>query len=99
MNDYTEEQLSGIVVESRIVDDHGFAYIHLPTITYVYDASASKWLRSQSEQTDKRYRANLVNIERGFVRVYDGWYCGDPLSQKIGKLSDAHSDQYGDAVS
>ena len=100
LNDYTEEQLSGIVVESRIVDDHGFAYIHLPTVTYVYDASASKmaqepiWYKLTSGTGELgKYRA------RGFVRVYDGWYCGDPLSQKIGKLSDAHSDQYGDAVS
>jgi hypothetical protein len=90
LNEYTETQLSAILVESRIDRGHQLVYIHLPDKTLVYDFASSKavnkpvWFVLTSSTDADTYSQYLV---QNFVRVYDGWYVGDPSSSKFGVMT------------
>jgi hypothetical protein len=93
---YTEEQLSGVVMEARIDKGHRLLYLHLPDQTLVYDAAASfvtkepVWfILTTSIVGLGQYRA------RNFVRAYDKWLVGDPTGNgDIGYLSDTVSSHW-----
>lgn len=96
---FSEEQLSAVVVESKVDKGHEFLFIHLPDQTLVYDAAASQvtgehvWhIRFSAVAGNGVYRA------RNLVWVYDGWHCEDPTSTKLGKLVDNVSTHFGDTV-
>lgn len=94
---YTEDQLKDTILEAKVGKHMQLLYIHLLDRTLVYDAIASIvaqepiWyvLTSGLEELG-RYRA------RNFVRCYDKWLCGDPLSSKHGYLTDTISSCYGE---
>lgn len=95
--DYTEAQLSSVVMEVRITEGHQLLYLHLPDQTLVFDGAATQaagqpvWFTLTSSIVDKgQYRA------RNFVWCYGKWLCGDPTSVKHGYLVNDISSHYGE---
>lgn len=95
--DYTEAQLSAVVMEVRITEGHQLLYLHLPDQTLVFDGAATQaagqpvWFILTSSIVDKgQYRA------RNFVWCYGKWLCGDPTSAKHGYLVNDISSHYGE---
>jgi hypothetical protein len=96
---FTEAQLSVTVVETRVDKHHQHVLIHLPDRCLVYDAMASKtmgvpvWFTLDSGLLHpSTYRA------RNLVWCYDRWNVADPLSAKLGRLTDAVSSHWGQPV-
>lgn len=99
LDEYTEDVLSEVVMETKVDKAHQHLYIHLPDKTLVYDASASQvlqqpvWLTLDSGVgSASKYRA------RNIVRCYDKWIAGDPTSSSVGELVDTVSTHYGNVV-
>lgn len=99
LEEYTEEELSLISIETRLFKNHENLYIHLPNETLVYDANASRelgtpvWYTLDSGNEEKsRYRAF------NYLYVHNKWYCGDPLSTNLCCMTDAHSHHYGEVI-
>lgn len=93
---YSEYELSQIVVEARIDDNHNLLYIHLHDQTLVYDANGSEavgepvWFFLDSGvSTPEAYKA------RNFVWCYDKWLFGDPTSAQSGELINSSSKHFG----
>jgi hypothetical protein len=96
LTNYTEDQLSQAVVESRTVGAHELLYVHLFDQTLVYDGGASKamqvpvwYVLTTSLVGLGQYRA------RGHVLCYGKWIAGDPTSSSLGYLTDEISTHYG----
>ena len=99
LQEYTEDQLSKVVVETKLDKSNQHLFIHLPDKTIVFDAFASQaigqpiwFILSSSLVGTSKYRA------RNFVYCYDKWLCADPTSTKHGILVDNVSSHYGDVV-
>lgn len=96
---YTEAQLATIKMEARNDRAHQHLYIHLPDMTIVFDAAATKELQqpvwfilTSSLSGFSQYRA------RNFVYCYDKWLCSDPQDTQIGYLVDNISTHWGEKV-
>jgi hypothetical protein len=96
---YTEAQLSGVVVETRLDNGHQHLLIHLPDTCWVYDAAASEvvgepvWFElTTSIVGSGQYRA------RGLVWVHDHWHVADPVNGRIGRMVDDVSTHYGETI-
>ena len=96
---YSEAELSELVMETRVDKNHQHILIHLPDRCLVYDTIGSQamgqpiWFQLDSGETEPaQYRA------RGLVWCYDQWNVADPVTGQIGRLTDAVSTHYGDAV-
>ena len=96
LEEFTEDELSGVLVESRV--DRGFRhlYIHLQNRTLVFDAEATTkagapvWFTLTSSLVgNSQYRA------KNLVWVYNKWVIGDPASNSFGYLSDTLSSHWG----
>lgn len=93
---YNDGTLTNALMEERTDEGHQFLYIHLPDQTLVYDHAATTafgtpvWftLTTGIDETGQ-YRC------RNFVRVYNGWHCGDPTSSNLGILDKSVSSHYG----
>ena len=99
LQQYTEDQLSTVKLESRNDKAHEHLYVHLPDQTLVYDASASRALQEQvwfvlaSTTTGiAQYRA------RNIVWCYNKWLVGDPQSNAIGYLVQSTGHHWGQQV-
>lgn len=95
LQEYTEEQLSQVLVESRVDKDFRHLYIHLPDKTMVFDGATTirvgqpVWFKlTTSIVGDSQYRA------RNLVWVYNKWVIGDTKSVNFGYLSDAISSHW-----
>ena len=95
---YTEAQLANVLVESRTYQGLSQLYIHLPGITYVYDAAASAvmgqpiWFTLSSALDASTYRG------RNMVWCYNKWIVGDPLEARLGYLVQNISSHWGSKV-
>ena len=99
LREFTEQELSRVIVEARRFRNHNFLYIHLPNETLVFDATASEemgqkvWHTLDSGRlTPERYKAH------NFVFVYEKWVSGDPTSNRIGCMVDDISHHYGEVI-
>jgi hypothetical protein len=99
LQDYTEEELSSVVLEARADRLHQWLYVHLPDKTAVYDAAASAELQqpvwfmlTSGASGELPYRA------RNFIRAYDKWIFGDIQTNKFGYFTDADARQFGETV-
>lgn len=97
--DYTDAELSAVIVETRKSKSHDWLYVHLPDRTLVYDGSASQavqqpvWFELSSSVVGRGiYRA------RNFVWCYDQWQCADPTSTKLGVMTLDVSTHYGQTI-
>jgi hypothetical protein len=90
---YTEDELAGVVLESRADRGHEFLMCHLPDQCFVFDGSASKTAGQavwHILKTDGgRYKA------RGHVWCYGRWNVGDPVGTSQGYLTTDTGAHYG----
>lgn len=99
LQEYTEAQLSTILVEARVDKSHQHLIIALPNKTLVYDGAATAvvgepvwFIMTSGLSGESQYRAwNLV-------WCYDKWLCGDPTSSSYGYLTNTVMTQHGDNV-
>ena len=96
LEEFTETQLSNVLVESRVDKGYRHLYIHLPNRTLVFDVEATTkagmpvWFTlTTSLVGNSLYRA------RNLVWVYNKWVVGDPSSVSFGYLSDTLSSHWG----
>lgn len=94
---YTEEELAGVVVESKIDKAHQHLLIHLPDQTLVFDAAATAaigepvWFTLTSSIVGKSsFRG------RFHCWVYDDWFVGDTVEPQIGRIVANKSTHYGE---
>ncbi|WP_347016436.1 hypothetical protein H2788_14235 [Acinetobacter seifertii] len=98
LRNYSEEQLTNCLVESRILEGHQWLYVHLPDKTLVYDAAASQatnqqvWFFLCSGFGETRYLA------QNHVWCYDKWIVGHPLENKLGILNVSSGEHWGEVV-
>ncbi|MDB4278430.1 packaged DNA stabilization protein gp10 [Deltaproteobacteria bacterium] len=98
LQEYTEEQLSKVVLEAKVDKGHNLLLIHLSDRTLVYDASATGafdrpvWFVLGSELNGGQYRA------KNLVWCYDKWLFGDPQAARHGFLSTSLSSHYGEII-
>lgn len=100
LDQYTEDELSEVELESRVLKGHEFLYVHLPCGTYVYDHTATVaveevvWhkLNSAILEDDSVYRA------RHHVYCYNQWMVGDTNEAQIGFLSDDVGTHWGETI-
>lgn len=99
LGEFTEEQLSGAVMETRVEKHHQHVMLHLPDRCMVFDVTASQalgspvWFQLDSGVVSRaRYRA------RNLVWAYDRWNVGDPTSPALGVYTSATAAHYGQTV-
>lgn len=99
LNEFTEAELSQVVMEVRVDKGHQFLYIHLPDRTIVYDGAASQvvgqsiwFVLGSSLVGNSTYKA------RNLVRIYDKWIVGDPTGNRLGEFVDNISSHYGEVI-
>jgi hypothetical protein len=96
LTEFTEEELSNVLMEARVDKGYRHLYIHLPNQTLVFDAAATTgagapvWFTlATSIVGDGQYRA------KNLVWVYNRWNVGDPTSTAFGYLSESLSSHWG----
>jgi hypothetical protein len=97
--EYTEEQLSSVLLENRVSEGHQSLYVHLPDKTLVFDFSISEaanqsiwYVLTSSLVGDAQYRA------RNLVWAYGKTIVGDPQSSSFGYLSNSVSTHWGQRI-
>lgn len=97
LSSYTEDQLSSVVMESRIDKAHQHVLIHLPDQCLVYDASASQVV---GEPVWFTLTTSVVGLgtyrARNLVWCHDRWLAGDPTSTNLAELVDDVSSHYSE---
>ena len=96
LTEFTEEELSNVLVEARVDKGYRHLFIHLPNQTLVFDAAATTaagapvWFTlATSLVGNSQYRA------KNLVWAYNRWNVGDPASTAFGHLSDSLSSHWG----
>jgi hypothetical protein len=93
---YTDEELSTILVESIIYNAHEFLFVHLPDQTLVYDGPGSEALQyptwfilKSGIQPSGRYLA------RNIIRCYDKFIFGNDINSDLGFYTSEVASHYG----
>lgn len=96
LQEFTEAQLAGCLLEARSDRENAFLMLHLPDRCLVYDANASAvvgepvWhILTTSLVGYGQYRA------RSHVWCYNQWNVDDPTSSALGRLDSSLSSHYG----
>lgn len=99
LQEYTEEQLSLVVMETITDRGHEFLYIHLPDQTLVFDGRSSSalgqptWFVLVSSLTEKgQYYAKNI------IWCYDKWISGNPTTTSLGYFTDTISTHYDEKI-
>lgn len=99
LEDYTEDELSNSLMETRIFKNQQLLYIHLKDKTLVFDSNSTQqlgvpvWFILTSSITGfKTYKA------RNFVYFNNKWIFGDPSTKRLGYLDESHSNHFGDII-
>lgn len=99
ISEYTDAQLSKVVLEAKEQEMHQHLYLHLPNKTMVYDFAASQVMQQPvwfelSSSTDGKGAYRAIN----HVWCYNKWIVGDRFNSNVGVLSNKVSSHYGEAV-
>lgn len=96
---YSETELSGVLLESRMDKAQKMLLVHLPDRTLAYDAVASE---SFGQPCWHILTSTLAGFSQytgqNAVRCYDKWIVGNPATNQVGVLSDTTSAQWGSPV-
>lgn len=96
---YTESELSDVVLETKMEKNHKFLYVHLPDRAIVFDGIASQAL---GENVWFILTSTLAEFEeykaKNFVWCHDKWLCENPTEATHGYLTDEISTHYGDDI-
>jgi len=97
--DYTEAELSDVLLEARTDKANQYLWVRLPDKTIVYDVAASQamgmpvWhILTSTTSGFAAYRA------KDLVWCYDKWLIADPESTIVGYLTDSLSSHFGEIV-
>lgn len=99
LSGYTEEQLAGAYLESRVVEDHYHLHVHLPDATWIYDEGASVmldvpvWFQVSSSIDGAKPWRNVTT-----VRAFDEWYVFDTETANFGVLTEDISSHWGEKI-
>lgn len=93
---YSEKQLENVVLENKVDKGHDHLWVRLPDQTLVYDGAASLELKTPVWFIlTSSLIGNSVYRAQNLVWCYNQWLVGDPLTNKIGVLTDSISSHYG----
>lgn len=99
LEDYTEEELSNVIMEARVFKNQQLLYIHLKDKTLVFDGSSTQqlgvpvwFILSSSILGFNTYLA------RNFVFFNNQWIFGDPTTNRLGYLDESHSNHFGEII-
>ena len=96
LHEYAESTLSNLVMEPRTHAGLELLYIHLPTITLVYDAAATKEAGQHIWYTLGSGIVKETQYEaRHHVWCYNRWNVGSPNTKTMGYLVDDDGDHFG----
>lgn len=99
LSTYTEAQLAGVKLESRLYRSHKLLYVHLPDRTIVYDHSASEALQQRVWFTLVSTLAGEAQFRaRNMVWCGGRWMVGDPAAARLGYFTDTLGSHWGDRV-
>jgi hypothetical protein len=97
LTEFTEAQLSTVLMEARVDNGYRQLYIHLPNQTLVFDAASTTQAGSPVWFTlstglvgPAQYRA------KNLVWAYNRWNVGNPASTAFGYLTDTLSSHWGE---
>jgi hypothetical protein len=97
LTEFTETQLSTVLMEARVDNGYRQLYIHLPNQTLVFDAASTTQAGSPVWFTlstglvgPAQYRA------KNLVWAYNRWNVGNPASTAFGYLTDTLSSHWGE---
>jgi len=97
LTEFTEAQLSTVLMEARVDNGYRQLYIHLPNQTLVFDAASTTqagapvWFTlSTGLVGPAQYRA------KNLVWAYNRWNVGNPASTAFGYLTDTLSSHWGE---
>lgn len=97
LTEFTEAQLSAVLMEARVDNGYRQLYIHLPNQTLVFDAASTTqagapvWFTlSTGLIGPAQYRA------KNLVWAYNRWNVGNPASTAFGYLTDTLSSHWGE---
>jgi hypothetical protein len=97
--EYSEDELSLCLMESRTDKGHMHLYIHLPDQTIVYDGAASKELQQPVWFTlTTSIVGNAEYLARNLVWCYGKWLVGHPDLPLVGYLSEDVSSHWGEVI-
>jgi len=99
---YTDIELAGSVVESRIEDRDKFIIVRLPNETLIFNETISKALGVSAAWTIIESGVTNKTKWRGANGVFDprvsSWIYGDSFDSRIGRLDNSIGGQYGEDV-
>lgn len=96
---YTEAQLSAVLVEARVDRNHQHLLIHLPDCTLVYDHAATQIVQEPVWFTlDSGLASEATYRAQGLVWCYDKWLAGDTTTASVGQMVNDVSTHYGQAI-
>lgn len=99
IQEFDEQQLNSVTLETRIETNHAYLYVHFPNQTWVFDSQSSAelgqnvWFKLTTSLND-----NSVYKARNFIRCYDKWLCEDPTSFNLGYLTYDLSTHYSQKI-
>jgi hypothetical protein len=100
--EFTEAELAQVICERREHNAHAHLYLHLPTITAVYDGAASAQVGEPvwfylSSPAPLSAGDDVPYLFRNFVFAFDRWFCGsaDPTLPYIYSLDEDTTEQVG----
>jgi len=96
---FTEEELAGVLLESRVDRNNHFLLVHLPDRTLVFDGAVGEtvggpvWFTHTTSVVGfAQYRA------RNFVWCYNQWLVTDPKSAAVGYMTQDVGSHWGEKV-
>ena len=96
LHQFSEDTLSNLVMEDRTHEGLELLYIHLPTITLVYDAAATQETGQHVWYTLGSGIVKETEYEgRYHVWCYNRWNVGSPNTKTMGYLVDTDGDHFG----
>lgn len=100
--EYEEDELSDVVLESRVVDRDKFIIVHLPNETLLYNHTIAQQIGKDQAWTIVKTGVEVDSPWRGKFGVFDPrsarWVYGDTLENKLGYLDQKTASQYNEQV-
>lgn len=97
LEQYTEDELSNCLMETRIFKNQQLLYIHLKDRTLVFDSNSTQqlgvpvwFILTSSILGFSTYKA------KNFIYFNNKWIFGDPTQNRLGFLDETHSNHFGD---
>ena len=99
---YSEQELTTVVMEARVVDRDKFIIIHLPNETLIYNHTVASAMGKDVAWSYVKSGIDTDEPWRGIHGIYDPqaskWIYGDKLENKLGYLDQQTASQYGEQV-